>query len=269
MRRAGFSLIEMLIVVAIIAILSGLLFPVFARARERGRRIQCLSNMREVGRGIQMYLADSDELLPTDRKVSFQGNPIAVNPQDDEVSEGGENEGGPIENDSSLMQWYERVWPYLKHPAVFVCPYDLGRKVQLMIAGGDFKEFERTVSYGANRWFELDPPALKFPARPGDTILLGEVVGRKRLLPWPYAPQYNYEVMEMDMPWWQWSYGNGDSTWPPREGIVPRQYAARDLAFDRHNGGSNYLYIDGHVKWAKFEHVWGNGQSTNQFWPTR
>ncbi len=48
MRRKGFTLIELLVVIAIIAILAAMLFPVFARARESARKIQCLSNVKNI-----------------------------------------------------------------------------------------------------------------------------------------------------------------------------------------------------------------------------
>ena len=47
-RRTGFTLIELLVVIAIIGILAGMLFPVFARAREAARKIQCLSNVKNL-----------------------------------------------------------------------------------------------------------------------------------------------------------------------------------------------------------------------------
>jgi len=78
-RRRGFTLIELLVVIAIIAILAAMLFPVFARARESARKIQCLSNVKNIATAVQMYLTDYDRLFPHehDRVVIeyFNGNP--------------------------------------------------------------------------------------------------------------------------------------------------------------------------------------------------
>jgi prepilin-type N-terminal cleavage/methylation domain-containing protein/prepilin-type processing-associated H-X9-DG protein len=64
MRRKGFTLIELLVVIAIIAILAAMLFPVFARARESARKIQCLSNVKNIAIAIQIYLSDYDRFPP-------------------------------------------------------------------------------------------------------------------------------------------------------------------------------------------------------------
>ena len=65
MRRAkrGFTLIELLVVIAIIAILAAILFPVFARAREKARQTACLSNLKQIGLGSVMYASDYDEVF--------------------------------------------------------------------------------------------------------------------------------------------------------------------------------------------------------------
>jgi prepilin-type N-terminal cleavage/methylation domain-containing protein/prepilin-type processing-associated H-X9-DG protein len=67
-RRRGFTLIELLVVIAIIAILAAMLFPVFARARESARKIQCLSNVKNIATAIQMYLTDYDKLPPREHR---------------------------------------------------------------------------------------------------------------------------------------------------------------------------------------------------------
>ncbi len=65
MKHRGFTLIELLVVIAIIAILAAILFPVFARAREKARQTSCLSNVKQLGLGFLMYAQDYDErLLP-------------------------------------------------------------------------------------------------------------------------------------------------------------------------------------------------------------
>jgi prepilin-type N-terminal cleavage/methylation domain-containing protein/prepilin-type processing-associated H-X9-DG protein len=65
-RRAptGFTLIELLVVIAIIAILAAILFPVFAKAREKARQTTCLNNQRQLATAIQLYAQDHEEVLP-------------------------------------------------------------------------------------------------------------------------------------------------------------------------------------------------------------
>ena len=63
-RRTGFTLIELLVVIAIIAILAAILFPVFAQAREQARMSTCLSNFKQIGLGVKMYIQDWDETYP-------------------------------------------------------------------------------------------------------------------------------------------------------------------------------------------------------------
>ncbi|MEN6404264.1 MAG: prepilin-type N-terminal cleavage/methylation domain-containing protein, partial [Armatimonadia bacterium] len=62
--KRGFTLIELLVVIAIIAILAAILFPVFAKAREKARQTSCLNNCKQLGTAIVQYCQDYDERMP-------------------------------------------------------------------------------------------------------------------------------------------------------------------------------------------------------------
>ena len=80
-RRSGFTLIEMLVVIAIIAILAAILFPVFSRARETARRTVCLSNLQQIGAAIAIYEGDAGGFLPT-WSLGEPGRPNLTPPTD-------------------------------------------------------------------------------------------------------------------------------------------------------------------------------------------
>ena len=71
--KRGFTLIELLVVIAIIAILAAILFPVFARAREKARQATCQSNLKQLGLGVLQYMQDYDDIYPNG---SFAGTYI-------------------------------------------------------------------------------------------------------------------------------------------------------------------------------------------------
>ncbi len=94
-KNLGFTLIEILIVIAIIVILAAILFPVFASSREKARAASCLSNYHQVGIAIQMYAQDFDDKTPAN----------------------GGSFGGLIQDSV----------PYIHTSSVFVCPDDYDR----------------------------------------------------------------------------------------------------------------------------------------------
>ena len=63
-REPGFTLSEMLVVVAVIAAIAAILFPVFVQVREKARQTTCISNLRQLGLAHQLYVQDYDEVLP-------------------------------------------------------------------------------------------------------------------------------------------------------------------------------------------------------------
>jgi prepilin-type N-terminal cleavage/methylation domain-containing protein len=73
-RRPGFTLIELLVVIAIIAILAAILFPVFAKAREKARSTSCLSNVKQLMLAVDQYVQDFDETYPAEVAAVPAGN---------------------------------------------------------------------------------------------------------------------------------------------------------------------------------------------------
>jgi len=75
--KDGFTLIELLVVIAIIAVLAAILFPVFARAREKARQTTCMSNVRQLTTAVAMYAHDHNEMLPSQTTMWSDINPDA------------------------------------------------------------------------------------------------------------------------------------------------------------------------------------------------
>src|SRR5665213_1752128 len=95
--RSDFTLIELLVVIAIIAILAAILFPVFAKVREKARQTSCASNMKQLGLAMLQYSQDYDETLPV---------------------------GYPLFTGFNGVGWGGRIHTYLKSAAVYQCPDD-------------------------------------------------------------------------------------------------------------------------------------------------
>src|SRR5579884_2128873 len=247
-RRTDFrayTLIELLTVIAIIAVLAALLLPAFAAARERGRRSSCIANEKELGMAVLIYAQDYDDRFP---------NGI-VPPGADEFW-GGEG-------------WAGQIQPDLRETRVLQCPDDLTQ------AGGPA---DRVVSYGYNidlidgsGYFTGAPlrgRILEALTSPDHTVLFFEVSG---------VTANAADPMEGSLP--GGAQGRDFSASGP--GLDNRLYAHRTEdtgpdtqyatgllggrppsppsqfrdPYGRHSSGSDFVLADGHARWLKGEQV--------------
>ncbi len=178
--RRGFTLIELLVVIAIIAILAAILFPVFARAREKARQASCMSNLKQMGLSFFMYISDYDEMFP-------------VNPE-----------------------WKTRLQPYIRTTEINRCPsrkhlpwyYGQGYNIGCFGAFGPY-----VAGVPGRSEAEIQNPSNKIVIAEWDRCNSGPPVG-------PYG-----------------LFMGGATSW----------WAVCRV----HNGGSNLLFCDGHVKWMR------------------
>ena len=238
-RRSGFTLIELLVVIAIIAILAAILFPVFAKVREKARQTSCLSNEKQLGLAFIQYTQDYDEFMPDGSWVRFtDGNGL---PQHEGVG------------------WAGQIYPHVKSVGVFHCPDD---PTQANTFGGAANGAV-PISYSYNgldicRTDNLDNMASNFsnpikdllPAftAPASTVLLYESQGVTAIVTSPTEnPGNNNNV--------QSGIGNGFENYT-RNGNY-NIYVTGPMTGDNnltnsiavHTNGSNYLLCDGHAKW--------------------
>jgi len=191
-RHSGFTLIELLVVIAIIAILAAILFPVFARARDKAQQASCSSNLKQWSMAWQMYMQDWDERF-----------------------------GGAYHY--RVGYYYTALDPYVKSQDLRKCPAD---KYLNPGYGVNWRGFGYYIGH-PTRGMRASPPA---PNPIYDGLLMSEI-------------KHPAELVIM-----------GDSY---RSSASPRMYQyylyveANDYpeAFGRHNGGNNFAFADGHVKW--------------------
>ena len=149
-RHSGFTLIELLVVIAIIAILAAILFPVFSRARAKARQTACLSNVKQLMLGTEIYCQDHDDML---------------------IPSGHRTPGGGTPNTALL--WPAYVSPYVRNTELFVCPDARGKGWYV-----DVWADRGRLPYGLNRDTEdqvLDiPHHLSMFEEPSNTIWLAD-----------------------------------------------------------------------------------------------
>jgi prepilin-type N-terminal cleavage/methylation domain-containing protein/prepilin-type processing-associated H-X9-DG protein len=218
----GFTLIELLVVIAIIAILAAILFPVFAQARAKARQTACLSNMKQIGTGLMMYVQDYDETLPGNH--SSDGYAAGVN--QDLGWNGPVRAGVP----ATYRNWARDVQPYIKNFGIYKCPSATPRT---SYNGGSapYNECNKAfptcydTSYAMNG--VMESRALAAVPAPADIVYLREF------------SIYSRTAQTRPRP----------NTADKSDGLyVEFNHILYDFI---HNEGSNMLYADGHAKFSK------------------
>lgn len=211
--RHGFTLIEILVVIAILSLLAAILFPVFARARENSRRASCQSNLKQLMLGLTQYVQDFDERYPPGFGQDYDG--------------------------TRHISWGERMEPHVKSTQIFSCPSASWKNG----SGGkdpvDPIGAPPSYPYYTYRYFfnEHNSRILTADIRnPSLLITLGES-GDSR--------EQKGSIQDLGE-----AYAFGASgmmlatSWPG-------SYSGPKAGSTRHFEGANFAYADGHVKWLK------------------
>jgi len=204
-KSSAFTLIELLVVIAIIAILAAILFPVFAKAREKARQASCMSNEKQLGLALLQYNQDYDEKMPA-REY----------------------------NNDSGQSWRISVYPYIKATGLYACPSN---------PSGTKKGFDGyPISYGGNYnsapYYNQDFGNM-YPGGINGTGVFADSNGPGVALAAILSPAQVIAVQE------QTNEGYADAN------VLNHYTGANHDLFAGHNGISNYLFCDGHVKALK------------------
>lgn len=225
--KRGFTLIELLVVIAIIALLMGILMPALQRAREHGRRIVCVSNVKTMGLANTLYSDDCDGwYVPIMDRTLGDNRYWPANKLFRELC--GYKPRGVVTND----QWHA--------PKKFLCPSDRIAKKEIRD-----NQWDSWISYGYNLtdWYF------------SDWFGIGYAGHRNTTVPNPASELIFTESHD----WWLWWWGaNYEDGWDVlgQDTITPYKEVGCDgPTLYRHSEGASIAFYDGHAAYMKKEKV--------------
>jgi prepilin-type N-terminal cleavage/methylation domain-containing protein/prepilin-type processing-associated H-X9-DG protein len=229
-KRRAFTLIELLVVIAIIAILAAILFPVFAKARDRAKSIQCLNNLKQLSTAFMSYFQDNEDMFP----------PYAA------VQNWGDHQG-----------WTERLYPYYRNVDILHCPSNTksnyGYSMNALSSSSYAKRTTRVrnpskflhlvecAGSGDRNRRPLNPnPTTSVDTGDSDlTTEWGDLPAGNQQDGWVYLTKSGV-VTNTPQP-------NGMPIWKYRD--ISGIHWGRLYYPGWHGGGNNVMFLDGHCKW--------------------
>jgi prepilin-type N-terminal cleavage/methylation domain-containing protein/prepilin-type processing-associated H-X9-DG protein len=212
-RTRGFTLIELLVVIAIIAILAAILFPVFAKAREKARQTSCLSNEKQIGMALIMYMTDNEMRgMRRGQSTSARSRP------------------------------FELLHPYIQNFGIWECPSDVSMGFNRRLGGNGDVSYPLNATLANYKWTwngsrmaggngGLSEAAVAEPSRFIITFCLDDEGGWFEGNGFPGRADTPHQIYC----WGQLNTSNQSDVW-------------YRLA-TKHGGGVNALFYDGHAKW--------------------
>ncbi|MFO8079168.1 MAG: DUF1559 domain-containing protein [Armatimonadota bacterium] len=232
--RRGFTLIELLVVIAIIAILAAILFPVFARAREKARQTSCLNNVKQISLGILMYANDYDEKMPM-----LYMNRIS-----------------PSSNWYGIAQMLD---PYIKNLNVHDCPSASHTS--------NLSSYSGNRSYGYHRGIIVANGGRKLSLikRPSEIVMLGDTCHDPNSRCSLNSPSSGPFMCDPDGSNCQVCGGTHNSLYATPRGPHGQWDRPGFNFIERHNGTGNAGFVDGHAKAMKHAELYNNGDNHPYF----